>query len=187
MKELIIDAAVGTLHRKGFNATSVQDITDAAKVPKGSFYNHFESKEALAVEALERYWRVVLSHLQELNDESRPPLDRLKSYFERLSGVGRDCDYERGCMIGNMGAEMPDQSRLVRERLAVILAAWSRAIETCVKEAQLNGSLRRDLEPKAIAAFLLNSWEGAVMRSKVDRDDGAFRAFFQVVFTSISS
>src|SRR6266436_3990981 len=56
-KEQIVTAAVETLHMKGFNATSVEDITNAAKVPKGSFYNHFKSKEDLAVEALDRYWQ----------------------------------------------------------------------------------------------------------------------------------
>ena len=55
MREEIVDAAVAQFHEKGFNAAAVKDITDRAGVPKGSFYNHFESKEALAIVALERY------------------------------------------------------------------------------------------------------------------------------------
>ena len=66
VKDQIIAAAVEALHSKGFNGTSVQDITDAAKVPKGSFYNHFESKEELAVAALDRYWQWVLAGVQPL-------------------------------------------------------------------------------------------------------------------------
>src|SRR5262249_43060960 len=55
LREQLLTAGLEVLHQKGFNATSVQDITDAAGAPKGSFYNHFESKEALALEALRLY------------------------------------------------------------------------------------------------------------------------------------
>jgi TetR/AcrR family transcriptional repressor of nem operon len=185
VKEQIVTAAIETLHRQGFNGTSVQDITEAAAVPKGSFYNHFSSKEELAVEALDRYWNGVLHNLGELSNHDHPPLERLKRYFDRLSNVALNNKYERGCMIGNMSTEMPAHSDAIRERLAAILAAWGRALESCVKEAQEGGTIRRDIPAKALAAFLLNSWEGAIQRSKVDRDASAFKAYKQVMFTSL--
>lgn len=184
-KEQIIAAAVETLHQRGFNGTSVQDITEAAHVPKGSFYNHFDSKETLAVEALERYWQKVLNGLSILSDEKTPAAIRLKRYFEYLNNVARQIEYRTGCMIGNMSAEMPDQSRLVRERLAVLLAAWSRSIESCVRDAQADGTMRRDMEARTIAMFLLNSWEGAMMRAKVDKDAVALTTFVDVAFGAL--
>lgn len=184
-KEQIIAAAVETLHQKGFNGTSVQDITEAAHVPKGSFYNHFDSKETLAVEALERYWQKVLNGLAALGDEKIPAVVRLKRYFQYLNDVACQAEYRTGCMIGNMSAEMPDQSRSVRERLAVLLAAWSRSIESCVREAQADGTVRRDMEARTIAMFLLNSWEGAMMRAKVDKDAVALTAFVDVAFGTL--
>jgi TetR/AcrR family transcriptional regulator, transcriptional repressor for nem operon len=186
VKELIVAAAVEALHRKGFNGTSVQDITDAATVPKGSFYNHFESKEELAVAALDRYWQGVLDGLRPLSDAKISPVDRLKKYFRSLGERGRAREYRTGCMIGNLSTEMADQSDMVRERLAVVLAAWTRAIESCVREAQADGSMRRDLDARTIAAFLLNAWEGAVMRSKVDRDAASLATFEDVAFTVLA-
>jgi TetR/AcrR family transcriptional regulator, transcriptional repressor for nem operon len=187
VKEEIVQAALKVLHQRGFNATGVQDITDAAGVPKGSFYNHFESKEALGLEALERYWQGALVSLEMLKDEDVPPVARLKAYFRKLNELARKFKYRPGCMIGNFSVEMSDQSPMIRERLAIILAKWSRAIEQCVKAAQIDGSVRRDLEPKAIAAFLLNSWEGAVMRAKVDRSDVPLDQFEKIAFTSLAS
>ena len=55
MREEIVEAGLAQFHERGFNAAAVKDITDRAGVPKGSFYNHFESKEALAMVTLERY------------------------------------------------------------------------------------------------------------------------------------
>jgi TetR/AcrR family transcriptional repressor of nem operon len=187
VKEDIIEAAVKVLHQRGFNATGVQDITDAAGVPKGSFYNHFESKETLGAEALDRYWQGALNSLELLKDDSMPPLARLKAYFRRFGDIARKLKYRPGCMIGNLSTEMSDQSPLLRERLAAILASWTRAIEECVKEAQADGALRRDLDAKAIAAFMLNSWEGAILRSKVDRSSTPFDQFEQIVFTSLAT
>ena len=95
VKENIVAAALDTLHRQGFNATGVQDITDAAGVPKGSFYNHFESKEELGIEVIERYWRRALAHLGVLNDTAVPPIVRLKSYFRALDDISRKNNYHK--------------------------------------------------------------------------------------------
>ncbi len=184
-KDQILSAALETLHAKGFNGSGVQDITSAAEVPKGSFYNHFASKEDVGVAALEQYWQRILGSLGALADPKTPALARLQAYFRSLDGILRQHGYERGCFVGNMGTEMSGQSRPVRERLALILAAWSRAIESCVREAQADGAMRRDIDARAIAAFLLNAWEGTVMRAKVDRDGSALDAFEAVVFTSL--
>lgn len=186
VKEDIVVAALETLHAKGFNGTSVQDITDAADVPKGSFYNHFESKEDLAAVALDRYWLKAQASLSLLADEKAPPLERLKKYFRYLASLTRRGEFRRGCFIGNMASEMPGHSPLLREKLSTLFVTWTRAIEACVQEAQANGSVRRDIDASAIASFLLNAWEGALMRSKVDRNARPFTAFEKVVFTSLA-
>ena len=72
-------------------------------------------------------------------------------------------------------------------RLAAILAQWTRAIEDCVRQAQNDGSLRGDINAKAIAAFMLNSWEGAVLRAKVDRSSLPLEQFEQLVFTTLAA
>ncbi|WP_052489446.1 TetR/AcrR family transcriptional regulator [Streptomyces sp. 150FB] len=91
MREEIVEAAVEQFHTYGFNGAGVKDITDSAGVPKGSFCNHFESKEALAVVALERYG--VSRRLGGLADADVDPLLRLRRHFEFLrdenTGRGR--------------------------------------------------------------------------------------------------
>jgi TetR/AcrR family transcriptional repressor of nem operon len=187
VKEDIVAAARTLLHERGFNSTGVQDITDAAGVPKGSFYNHFDSKEALGVEALERYWQSVMVSLETLKHGDAPALTRLKAYFHGLNEIARKNRYRPGCMIGNFGSEISDQSPLMRDWLAETLKKWTRSIEDCVRAAQKEGSVRRDLDARMAAAFLLNSWEGAVLRSKVDRNASALEAFEKVAFAALVS
>jgi TetR/AcrR family transcriptional repressor of nem operon len=81
-RERLVNAALDEFHRHGFNGCGVKDITQAAGVPKGSFYNHFESKEALALETLNRYGQS--RRLEMLADSTQEPLARLRAHFEFL-------------------------------------------------------------------------------------------------------
>ncbi len=185
-RDRILDAAMQALHEQGFNGTGVQDIATGAGVPKGSFYNHFDSKEALAASALDRYFQERTSErLRVLSDTALSPMTRLRRYFEQLAAMLAQRDYVGGCMIGNLSTEVADHSRLLRDRLAVHFAGWTRALETCVREAQAGGEMRTDLDPAAVAGFLLNSWEGAILRARVERSSAPFDAFMAVAFATL--
>ncbi len=186
VRDKLLAAGLETMHRLGFNGCSVQDITQAAGVPKGSFYNHFESKEALGAELLDLYWqKAANASLRILSNEALPPLERLNRYFDTLAEGLASLSYEQGCLLGNFGTELSDQSRLVRDRLSSVLAGWTRSLECCVRDAQLSGDVRADLDAADLAAFLVNAWEGTVLRTKVDRDGRAVAQFRTVVFSAI--
>ena len=79
----LVEAALETFQQRGFNGSSVQDIVDEAGVPKGSFYNHFKTKESLALEVLGRYRALAPTEL--LKDVKKAPLKALRTYFEQLA------------------------------------------------------------------------------------------------------
>ena len=187
VREEIVEAGLETVRRRGFNASGVQDITRAADVPKGSFYNHFESKEAFGVAVVDEYWRRASGAVSVLRDEELTPLARLRRHFGLMADDLAERDYEAGCLIGNFEAELSGQSEPVRERLSGVLAEWRREIERCVREAQDAGEVRADLEPGALAAFLLDGWEGAILRTKVERDGRPLKQFEEVVFSALST
>lgn len=185
VRERLLTAAYETLHRNGFNATGVQDITDAAGVPKGSFYNHFESKDALGVEVVAHYAARGAERRQALVDGPAAPLARLKAYFRSLNQLGPASGFSSGCLLGNFSAELASQSPDIRQALADALADWTKDIARVVAEAQAAGDVSRDLPAATVAAFLLNAWEGAVLRSRVDRSASPLDAFMKVAFNKI--
>ena len=185
VREQLIEAGLQTLHLHGFNGSGVQDITDAASVPKGSFYNHFESKEALALQALERFWQNGAGRRALLGDTSVEPVERLRRYFRGLADTIVHHNFQRGCLIGNFSTELSAESKEIRDRLAEIYAAWSRSIESCVREAEKAGRVQPRLPAAVVATFLVNAWEGAVLRSKVEQDKSPLDQFEHVVFASI--
>ena len=128
-----------TLHASGFNGCSIQDITDAAGVPKGSFFNHFENKEALAIDALRRYLEGSRGDL--LFDSSQPPLERLRSHFTYLASKFEGCSFERGCLLGNFATEMTQEYPRMREELRQVFESWCGAVESVLREAQAEPGL----------------------------------------------
>jgi TetR/AcrR family transcriptional regulator, transcriptional repressor for nem operon len=183
IRERLLDAGLETLHRRGFNGCGVQEITEHAGVPKGSFYNHFASKEALGAAVLERYWEQRAESVLRLLEETNVgPRERLRRYFSILAANMAKRSYRSGCLIGNLGAELSDQSELVRDSLVTVFAGWTKAIEACIREAQRMGEVRVDCDAAVLASFLIDAWEGAVLRAKVVKSEAPFKEFNEVVF-----
>ena len=184
VRKKIVDAGLKVLIEKGFNGCGVQDITDAAGVPKGSFYNHFVSKEALGAEVVERYGRNNPRRAA-LADTSLPALQRLRAHFDRLNEAYTSAHFGRGCLLGNFSAELADQSQLIRERLADLYLSWSTDIAAVIAEAQSDGSIATKTPAADVAAFLLDAYEGALLRARVEKSGRAFDRFMKVTFTQI--
>ena len=142
----------------------MQDITATADVPKGSFYNHFESKEALGALIVDKY-DVANELIATLLDDSVPPLDRLRGYFSGFIRHVASLDYARGCLLGSFSAEVADHSPLIRARLAAVYDRWTRGIAHAIAAGQADGSIARGVDPDVLATTLLDAFEGSMLRA----------------------
>lgn len=167
-------------HRFGFQGCSVEDITSAAKVPKGSFYNHFGSKEDLLLEVLGRYRAA--SPRAVLADKSLSPLKRLKKYFEQFAQIFVEGKCKGGCMLGNVAIEMADHSEAVQAYLASTFVGWAQLITAVITEAKEQGELKADADPAALAGFLLSAWQGTLLRVRATRDPKLIKEFQRIAF-----
>lgn len=158
------------MHEKGFHACSIQDITDAASVPKGSFYNHFSSKENFALACLGQFWERGEKRRDILKDLSLCPCQRIDQHFSVLSQAIAAQNYQTGCMFGNFSTENA-HIEILRDRLHGAFDEWSRLLAKCIEEAQQQNKLDAQLNPLDTANFLVNAWEGAVLRCKVERTE----------------
>ncbi|MFB8754416.1 TetR/AcrR family transcriptional regulator [Streptomyces nigra] len=182
-REEIAEAAFRQFHARGFSATGINDITKAAGVPKGSFYNHFSSKEESALEALSRYADTLRFDM--LTSPDLPPLERLRAHFEYLSRDTVDNGFVRGCLVGNFGAEVADHNEEIRTAAKRGFDGWADRLSRLLAEAQEAGDLDGSLGTVATALFILSAWEGTLIAARVDKSMAPFDAFFQTVFDRI--
>jgi TetR/AcrR family transcriptional repressor of nem operon len=183
-REQIIAAGLRAVLKKGYSGCGIQEITASAGLPKSSFYNFFESKEALGAELVRHYGETGPRRLG-LADKSIPPLERLRRHFEATNELYIGMNYERGCLLGNFSAELASQCPLIRARLAALFFDWTQDIESAISEAQRTATISTNAHAGRLAMFILNSYEGAILRARVEKSRHAFDAFMRVVFTQI--
>jgi TetR/AcrR family transcriptional repressor of nem operon len=183
VRDKIVQAGIDQFHRVGFNGSSVEDITDLAAVPKGSFYNHFKSKEDLALEVIDRYIEHAPHAL--LADTGVPPVKRLKRYFASFveEFVASGC--KKGCLLGNFSSELADHSGPVRRRLETTFDDWVKRIANVIKEAQVAGEVDSKLKSEQLAGVLLSAFEGALLRARASGDSTALKEFMGVGFSRL--
>jgi len=186
LREDILNAGLKVMFRSGYQGASVRDICAAARAPQGSFTNHFRSKEAFVEEVLDRYFANLKAVVSEaLNDKSVTPRQRLKRYLEIISGKLQGAKWNRGCLIGDLSLEASLQSKLLRKRLKEIFREWRTPFARCIAEAQAAGEIDSTFEPVELAEFLLASWEGAILRMKVEGGPAALNRFKSIVFETV--
>lgn len=186
LRDRILDAGLRVMFRKGYTGSGVRDIVAEAAAPQGSFTNHFRSKEAFAQEVLERYFDHVKGMvIQALGDASLPPRERLRRYLDIISERLEADHFTCGCLIGDFSLEAASQSELLRERLAAIFAQWRAPFAACIAEAQAAGEIAATFTPDDLAEFLLASWEGAILRMKVERGPEPLERFKRIAFATV--
>jgi TetR/AcrR family transcriptional regulator, transcriptional repressor for nem operon len=185
-REDILNAGLKVMFRSGYQGATVRDICGAAGVPQGSFTNHFRSKEAFAQEVLDRYFANLQGSVREaLDDKSLTPRQRLKRYLDIISGVLAGAKWNRGCLIGDFSVETTSESKLLRQRLEAIFQEWRAPFASCIAEAQAIGEIDSTFDPMDLAEFLLASWEGAILRMKVERGPAALERFKRIAFQTV--
>ena len=182
LREKLLDAGVTVLHQRGYSACGVREIAEAAGVPLGSFTNHFRSKEEFAGQVLDRYLAVLMDVVaRTLRDESRLPLERIAGYFEEIGKFAEPAQWRFGCMVANMGLELPVHSEAMRVRIAAALDALTSPFADALRDGQLAGQVRSDIPADDLAAIVLAGWHGSGLRAKVERDGAASHRYARLL------
>ncbi len=168
---------------KGYNHAGIQEILQAVRVPKGSFYHFFSSKEEFGLAIIDydsqMHDRIVEKYL---DDPSLSPLARLKRYFTFKVEEFETLQYREGCLFGNLSQEMADQNERFRLRLQEATDRWRNQFTECIQAAQAIGEISKERTAKALAEFCLNSWEGALLQMKVSKSDAPLQNYMQFMF-----
>ncbi|KKO02101.1 hypothetical protein LCGC14_0109630 [marine sediment metagenome] len=175
----ILAAGTDVMLLKGYNGTGVQEITQSAGVPKGSFYHYFESKEDFAIQALHFYYLPRLERFAKaLSAEDASPRERILRFYRDLVGYfANQAEPTHQCFIGSLCHEKAGESQPIGYAASAILQRSSDLLSSCLEQAKAAGEVAADQDAKALGAFIGAAWEGALLRMKIDRQINPLRIF----------
>lgn len=185
-REKILAEGLRVIHERGFAGASVRDIALAAQVPLGSFTNHFASKEAFGLEALDLYHEKSHALVAEtLRNEALAPLERVAAYIDRTTTKLNDREMRSGCLLGNFGAEVTDHCEAMRLRLIEIFEEIRQSLLHALRAAVGTGDLPAGFDCEDAAGFMFSALQGAIMVSKTLRNDVPMQRYRRQVFGKI--
>ncbi len=175
-RELLLKEGINLLSEHGYHGTGLKLILDTVNVPKGSFYNYFSSKEHFVAEILNTYAHQLLVKFDaHIAQSSLSPIALLEQVYDFMVDSFEQESHLKGCLLGNMAAEIGGHSELCRESMRATVAEWKKRMVSIIEMAQAQGQIRTDIEAAQLADLLWCTWEGALLKMKIESSTDTVR------------
>jgi AcrR family transcriptional regulator len=169
-RQRIVEMAAPVFNRRGYVGASMRDLVEATGLEKGGIYNHFGSKEQLALEAYDHAMSIVTSALARSQKPGDDPIQRLQSMIRSFAIAARRPEIDGGCPIMNTAIEADDTHPELRDRARASMTSWHRLIGRIVKDGAAAGTVEPSTDPYALASLLTSALEGGLMLSRLYDD-----------------
>ena len=175
------------LLKHGYNDLGIQALLTETRIPKGSFYHHFKDKEDFALQVVDSYMTQVHAGLDvSLTDPDRPPLLRVRDFFEKPQASSREEGY-MGCLLGGLGQELSGVSEVFRDKIAECFAAIADRVAGCLEEARKRHDIPEDSNVQEMADLLVDCWKEAALRSRLQRNPTSLDAMLDFYFPAVTT
>jgi TetR/AcrR family transcriptional repressor of nem operon len=163
-RERILQAAHEEMYEHGFQGLRIDAVLKKTQLAKGALYHYFPTKLALGYAVLDE---VIMgffqTHWSEFLAESNDPLQALKDFFN-IKCISGDC--VNGCPLTNLVQEMSTLDEGFHQRLKTVMANIVGAISAALHQGQIDGIVRKEIDPQRISGFLLSAYQGIMGTAK---------------------
>ncbi len=190
-KTRFLDAALQVIRAKGYAATRVEDICEAAALTKGSFFHHFTSKEDFAVAAAEHWSSVTGGIFAAASYRSLAhPLDRLLAYVDFRKALLRGDLPHMTCFVGTMVQEVYHTHPALRAACEQSISGHAATLEPDIAEAMERHGVPGDWTARSLALYIQAVIQGAFVLAKANQDPDVaaacldhLRRYLEMIFT----
>jgi TetR/AcrR family transcriptional repressor of nem operon len=150
-----LDAAIQCFWSRGYEATSVRDLTEAMGIAGPSLYNTFGDKRALYRQALDHYVERGFCDRVRRFESQLAPLAAIGAFFDEIIELSLADDQRKGCLIVNSALELAPHDPEFQAALTVVLCDMEAFFHRCVKAGQRTGAISAALPTDDLARMLL--------------------------------
>jgi len=181
-KKEILQKGLELILQKGYYGTGIQEIADAAGIPKGSFYNYFKSKEKFAIDLLDDHVSVILEQLEEvLTDQTTPAIQRLERLHKGLAyNYIKEGFMAFGYLTSILSLEMAHTNGPIVEAINAAFERIKEPLRQCLLEAKESGDVDPVLDIDRLAEFIQNAWYGALVRTRAKKTTIPLEIFYDM-------
>jgi TetR/AcrR family transcriptional repressor of nem operon len=188
-KDRLLDAAEQLMLTQGFTATTVDEICEAAKLTKGSFFHYFESKDQLGKEVLLRFCEASQRLHQSSCCQETDPLKRVYSYVDFAIKMANNPEMRQGCLLGTLAQELSDTHPEIRSVCAKGFSRWADLMRQDLAAAKAQYAPKSTFDPEGLAQHFIAVLEGSFILAKAQQDSALvekslrhFRAYLGMLF-----
>ncbi len=185
--EDIIEKGTELFRKKGYHHVGINEILKASNIPKGSFYNFFDTKEEYAGKVIDAYGTASLKMITKaLSDITVSPLERLKRFYAMLIDINEKDGLDAGCLVNNLSIEVGGNSPGMSRAADEVFLMWVKEIAKCVREGQEKGEIMDSMPAEDIAEYMHAGIYGAFSRMKVNQSRIYLDKWHKMTFDFIS-
>ncbi|WP_295684121.1 TetR/AcrR family transcriptional regulator [uncultured Nevskia sp.] len=189
-EHVALEVAMNRFWERGYERTTVRDLSDKMGVTLSSFFNAFGDKRSVFERALQLYVLEVVGSLTAHFDEDAPPLTILERFFADLIGKSLEDPDNRGCLVANSVVEIGPHDAGFREVVVQVMARFEKSFEKLIRRGQREGTVNASLSPKEMASLLLALMVSlrVLVRARPERAllEGAIRPVFVLLAPATS-
>lgn len=171
----IVELAAPVFNTRGYFGSSMGDLVRETGLEKGGIYNHFGSKEELALAAFDYSVGVMSERFDAALEGRTGAVEKLLAVVGVLGGMAEDPPVRGGCPVLNTAVEADDAHRALKERAKGAATDWLRLVGSIAREGVASGELDEGTDPRKVASVVVSTLEGALMLSKVNDDPAHMR------------
>jgi len=188
-KAALLQVGTQMLTEQGYHGTGIKPVLDRVGVPKGSFYNFFESKEHFVANIIESYGEVELRAFEEdiAGLEQAPAMVQLWCSFQNRIQRKLNANESCACLLGAMAAEIASASERCRQSIDRVETVWVKGLSRYIALAQQQGDFKLGACPDDLARLLYNCSHGALLQYQVSNNHNDLLANLYVFFNLIFS
>ena len=181
VRERLLEDGLAILKERGYHGTGIKTVLDRVAVPKGSFYNYFDSKEHFGVEVIRRFARQCNQRMDACFDApGRDALSALREYVDQEI-IWHEHQQFHGCLVGNLSAELGATNQACKEALETAYRGWQERFTRVLARAQEEGTVPEDVPASELGRVTFDAYEGALLRVKLSGSSAPLREFQELV------